>query len=226
VNRPPSELADQLGLSFSDPALLERALTHRSAPGRTHNERLEFLGDAVLGLVIASELCQRHPELEEGDLTRMRAHLVRAETLAAVGQEIDLGSFLALGQGERKSGGQRRGSTQADAVEALVGAAYVDQGFDQARALVLRLYEDRLADLPEPGTLKDPKTRLQEYLQGRGMARPDYNQLSTSGDDHAPSFRVRCEVPDLSLSAEGEGSSRRRAEQRSAAALLEALTDV
>jgi ribonuclease-3 len=225
VNRPPADLAEQLGLSFSDPALLQRALTHRSAPGRTHNERLEFLGDAVLGLVVASELCKRHPELAEGDLTRMRAHLVRGETLAGVGQEIGLGPFLALGQGERKSGGQRRGSTLADAVEALVGAVYLDQGMDAATALVLRLYSDHFDDLPDPDSLKDPKTRLQEYLQGRGMARPDYYPLSSSGDDHAPSFRIRCEVADLGISAEGEGSSRRKAEQRSAAALLEELAD-
>jgi ribonuclease III len=225
VKRTPDELAGQLGLSFSDPALLERALTHRSAPGRHHNERLEFLGDAVLGLVVAGELCRLHPEREEGDLTRLRAHLVRAETLAMVGEDIGLGQYLALGEGERKSGGFRRRSTLADSLEALVGAVYLDAGYEGAHALVLRLFARRLAELPDPDSLKDPKTRLQEHLQGRGLSLPDYRQVSASGTDHAPSFRISCEVPELGVAREGEGSSRRRAEQAAAAALLEAVAD-
>ena len=225
MTRTPDDLATRLGLRFSDPALLVRALTHRSAPGRMHNERLEFLGDAVLGLVVAAELCSRRPELEEGDLTRLRAHLVRRETLAAIAAEIDLGMHLALGQGERRNGGQQRSSTVADALEALVGATYLDSGFDGARALVLRLFASRLDALPDTDGLKDPKTQLQELLQGRGMDRPEYEQLSEVGDAHAPQFRVRCSVHALALAREGEGRSRRRAEQAAAAAVLEALRD-
>lgn len=215
-------LIERLGHQFADATLLEAALTHRSARG-AHNERLEFLGDAVLGLVVADELYRRRPQLREGELTRARAALVRAESLAAVGTELGVGELLNLGEGELKSGGYRRASILGDAVEALVGAVYLDGGFDAARAAVVRIFDSRFDESPLAGEPKDAKTRLQEWLQGRGHDRPEYPLLETSGPDHEQRFRVACEVPLLQLRAEACGDSRRRAEQAAAAAVLEQL---
>jgi len=213
-------LAARLGHSFHQPALLRQALTHRSHSG-INNERLEFLGDSVLNCVVASLLYQRFPKLPEGDLSRLRAHLVREATLCELAVVLDLGSQLLLGEGEMKSGGRRRPSVLADALEAIIGAIYLDGGFSAAEATVTRLYQDRLFDL-DPGSLgKDPKTLLQEYLQGRRIALPQYTVLATAGDAHCQIFRVECSIPVLGISTQGEGSSRRAAEQLAAQAAYE-----
>ena len=216
-------LRDRLAVEPQDMALFEAALTHRSAPGRINNERLEFLGDAVLNLLVAEMLYQRFPSASEGDLSRLRARLVSTGPLAEVAQSIALGDELRLGSGELKTGGFRRESILADALEALIGAVYLDRGLEAARALVERLCGPLVGTLPSPEELKDPKTRLQELLQGRGYALPEYRVEQVSGEPHAQHFAVSCEVPELGLSTAGEGSSRRRAEQDAAQRLLDAL---
>jgi ribonuclease-3 len=213
-------LAERLGIRFSDPDLLDQALTHRSF-GPANNERLEYLGDAVLSFVVAELLFRRFPAASEGELSRYRASLVSGEALAALAAELGLGERLRLGDGEMKSGGQRRATILADALEAVFGAVYLDQGLDAARRAAERLLGGALAALPEAAALKDPKTRLQEWLQGRGHALPAYTVLEVSGEPHEQRFRVRCDIPELSLSAIAEGSSRRRAEQEAAQRILE-----
>ncbi len=214
-------LEARLGHQFAAPALLAQALTHRSHTGRD-NERLEFLGDAVLGLVIGEELYRRLPLAEEGELTRLRASLVDAESLAAIAAGLEIGDHLRLGAGELKSGGYRRPSILADALEAIIGAVYLEGGLETARALVLRLYSARLASLPTK-PVKDPKTRLQEWLQSRGYELPAYELEAVWGEPHAQTFRAGCTVAALSLAATGEGASRRRAEQEAAVALIALL---
>ncbi|GIX22047.1 MAG: ribonuclease 3 [Gammaproteobacteria bacterium] len=211
-----------LGHRFSDPDLLARALTHRSAGG-ANNERLEFLGDSLLSLVIAEELYRRHPELSEGDLSRLRAALVNRETLAELAAELGLGERLALGPGELKSGGFRRRSILADALEAVLGAVYLDAGFEAAADLVRRLWAARLDAPVDPAALKDAKTRLQEWLQGRGRALPAYDVVAVEGKPHAQRFTVQCRVEGLDAPVIGEGASRRQAEQRAAEAALAKL---
>lgn len=215
-------LQDRLGYRFEDPALLSLALRHRSVTGG-NNERLEFLGDSVLNHIIAESLYQRFPKAREGQLSRLRASLVKGETLAEIGRELGLGEFLVLGPGERKSGGHRRGSILADAVEAIAGAILLDAGIETCRECLLRWYGERLEKLPPEAAEKDAKTRLQEWLQGRGKGLPDYELMSVHGADHRQQFRVACRLADLDLVFEGQDSSRRRAEQRAAAAALEAL---
>ncbi len=231
VPQHPEAFAASLGLAFRDPALLRAALTHRSA-GSANNERLEFLGDAVLGLVIADALYRAPPSGlrpdggvdDEGALSRLRASLVNERVLAAVATELGLGDALTLGPGELKSGGFRRESILADAYEALIGAVYLDAGSEAARDLVLRNFATRLANLPDPDALKDPKTRLQERLQGEGHGLPEYSVVAIEGADHAQTFRVRCALRTPALAADGEGRSRREAEQSAAAALLTMMT--
>jgi ribonuclease-3 len=210
------------GYVFSQPALCDAAVTHRSA-GADHNERLEFLGDSVLNCCVARLLYDAHGQADEGALSRLRATLVSGETLAQIAGELGLGEHLRLGLGELKSGGFRRASILADALEAILGAIFLDSGFDAAAAAVARIMGPRLADLPAADTLKDPKTRLQEALQAHGLALPVYTLTAVAGDPHAQSFTVSCEVPVLDVSAVGEGGSRRRAEQLAAAKLLELL---
>jgi len=207
---------------FADPGLLERALTHRSA-GAPHNERLEFLGDGIVNLLVAEVLFQRWPKADEGALTRARAELVREASLATIARRLELGARLTMGPGEMKSGGHRRDSILADALEAVVAAIYLDSGFETCRAAVLPWFEESLAALPVGKPGKDAKTRLQEWLQGRQRPLPVYELVSESGDDHAKMFNVSCTITDPTLTAEGEGSSRRNAEQAAAAALLEKL---
>lgn len=205
--------------------LCRAALTHRSAE-QQNNERLEFLGDAVLGMVIAEELYRRFPEADEGDLSRLRARLVSAGPLAAIGTSIGIGPMLRLGSGELRSGGYRRESILADATEALFGAVYLDGGLQPARALILRLFAARLEELDPESDLKDAKTRLQELLQGRGEALPAYVLESAVGEPHDQLFSVRCEVrlgEGLVLQSLGSGSGRRRAEQQAASDVLEQL---
>ena len=214
---------DLIGHAFSDPALLKQALTHRSA-GAPHNERLEFLGDSIVNMMAAEALYRRWPKADEGAMTRARAELVREGALAVIGRTLELGERLTLGPGEMKSGGHRRDSILADAVEAVVAAIYLDAGFEACRAVVLPWFSASIEALPTSGRPeKDPKTRLQEWLQARQKALPQYELVSESGDDHAKHFRVRCIVADPAASTEGEGASRRLAEQQAAAAVLEQL---
>lgn len=204
---------------FADPGLLQQALTHRSA-GAPHNERLEFLGDGIVNLLVAEVLFQRWPKADEGALTRARAELVREASLATIARHLELGGRLTMGPGEMKSGGHRRDSILADALEAVVAAIYLDSGFEACRAAVLPWFEESLAALPVGKPGKDAKTRLQEWLQARQRPLPSYELVSESGDDHAKTFNVSCTIIDPTLTAEGEGSSRRNAEQAAAAALL------
>jgi ribonuclease-3 len=217
------DLEGKLGYRFIDPGLLEIALVHRSADRRKNNERLEFLGDSVLNLVISSEIFHRRPLAREGELSRLRANLVRKETLAEIAHELDLGRHLVLGGGELKSGGHRRSSILSDALEAVFGAIYLDGGYTSARSEILRLFSQRLDNLPGHEELKDAKTRLQEILQGRQLPLPIYDVVATQGDAHARSFRVQCRVEALGLSVEGMGTSRRRAEQDAAGKALAAI---
>ncbi len=211
-----------LGHRFRDPALLELALTHRSH-GSRHNERLEFLGDSVLGLVVTEALYERFPELPEGRLSRMRASLVRRETLAEVARALDLGAWLRMGAGELRSGGFSRSSTLADALEAVMGALYLDAGLAPARDFIRRVLGDRLAALDAGTPVKDPKTRLQEWLQKRGLPLPVYRVVEVEGPPHRQTFTVDCEVSGLAAPRRARGSSRRQAEQAAAAEALAAL---
>jgi ribonuclease-3 len=211
------------GHRFRDEALLRQALTHRSA-GNPHNERLEFLGDALLNLVVAEQLYARWPGADEGAMTRARAELVRESTLARIARELGIGERLIMGPGEMKSGGHRRDSILADAVEAVIAACYLDAGFDACRALVLSWYGERLDAMPSPHRIgKDPKTRLQEWLQARGWPLPSYELLGERGDEHDRVFEVRCVLAQPDVAAEGEGTSRRAAEQAAADAVLARL---
>lgn len=210
---------------FTDPGLLEKALTHRSASGRNY-ERLEFLGDSVLDLVIADRLLFHHPGASEGDLSRMRARLVRGDSLGAIAGSLGLGAYLYLGEGERKSGGKRRTSILADALEAVVGAIYIDGGYESCREVIARLFDPLIIALPDAETLKDPKTRLQEFLQAQGRPLPEYTLVGQSGADHAKEFEVRCALSDADLAVQAVGQSRRKAEQGAAAKLLAGLDGV
>ncbi len=217
------ELQQRLGYVFRDPECLELALTHRSRSGSRNNERLEFLGDACLGYVVAAELFRRHGGAKENELTLLRASLVRGKTLADVARAIGLGQFLLLGSGERKSGGFRRDSILADTIEALIGAVLLDGGPAPAEALILRLLGDRF-DHAQPGAVsKDPKTRLQELLQGRGEALPEYEVTDVTGSDHEQVFSVTCRIASLGEERIGKGRSRRAAEQEAATRALTAL---
>ena len=215
-------LKQSLAYAFENDALLRQALTHRSAPGPNY-ERLEFLGDAVLQLVI-SELAYRKTQVaSEGQLSRLRSTLVKETTLAEVAQELGIGEHLILGSGEIRSGVRRRSSVLADALEAMFGAIYLDAGFDGARNVIHRAYGDRLHELPEAADLRDPKSRLQEYLQGRKMALPDYAMQNISGKAHNRFFEVSCSIPELDAVTTGTGSTRRDAEQEAAFAMLEKI---
>lgn len=215
-------LASRLGYEPRDPALFIVALTHRSAEGR-NNERLEFLGDSVLNLLLSERLYREFPAASEGDLSRLRARLVSEEPLAEIAQAMRLGELLLLGSGELKTGGFRRQSILADAFEAMCGALYLDGGLEAVRTRIEPLFESRIATLPEPSTLKDSKTRLQEHLQANGWALPVYAVKRTSGEPHAQVFLVSCTLPHAGVETEGEGPSRRRAEQAAAQAALQAL---
>jgi ribonuclease-3 len=213
-------LKERLGCTLTDGGMLRRALTHRSY-GADNNERLEYLGDAVLSFVVAEMLYRNFPEATEGELSRYRASLVSGEALAQVAADAGIGEQLLLGDGEMKSGGQRRGTILADALEALIGAIFLDRGLDAAREVAERLFREPMRGLPAASELKDAKTRLQELLQGRGLALPTYTVLDVGGEAHDQRFRVRCDVGELLLFAVADGSSRRRAEQEAALRVLE-----
>ncbi|MEL7310648.1 MAG: ribonuclease III [Pseudomonadota bacterium] len=217
-----TRLLEHIGYEFADEQLLRLALNHRSARGQS-NERLEFLGDAVLDTVISHELVQRFPQADEGILSRLRAVLVKDLSLADVARSLEMGELIALGSGELKSGGARRDSILADALEATLGAVFLDGGYDATREVILKIFSERLAALQLSDAQKDPKTRLQEWLQARGLPRPVYDLLEASGPDHQRMFRVRCSVDYESLMCEREAASRRAAEQDAARGVLEAL---
>lgn len=222
--RNPEKLCRQLGYEFKQPELLDIALTHRSY-GSRNNERMEFLGDAVLGYLVSAELYRRFPQASEGALSRLRASLVKGETLASIATELELGDYMSLGSGELKSGGHRRRSILADAFEAIIGAVYLDSGMENASRLVQRFFDDRFSRV-DPDTLKkDPKTRLQEYLQARGDELPDYQVVATEGKAHEQRFRVECKIGTFDATVVGEGTSRRKAEQAAAEKMLQALTN-
>jgi len=208
-------LLARLGHEFRQPALLTQALTHRSHSS-ANNERLEFLGDSVLNCVIAIQLYQRFPQLPEGDLSRVRSHLVKEPSLAELATRLELGAQLKLGDGEVKSGGWKRPSVLADAVEAIIGAVYLDAGFSAAESVVVRLYADLLQHL-DPNTLgKDAKTMLQEHLQGRKISLPNYTVIETQGEAHCQTFTIECSIPSLKISTQAQAGSRRAAEQLAA----------
>jgi ribonuclease-3 len=217
-------LANRLGYSFNNPSYLETALTHRSA-NKNHYERMEFLGDAVLSFVISSELYARFPQASEGELSRLRAHLVRGESLSKIASELALGDFLRLGSGELKSGGFRRKSILADVLESIIGAIYLDAGFTAAQHFITRVFADRIASVGEVKELKDPKTRLQEYMQAKSLALPVYEVIKTTGQTHNQTFEVSCSVSILDKPVLGSGSSRRKAEQAAAEQALELIND-
>mgnify|MGYP001817548739 FL=1 len=215
---------DGIDYRFRDPGLLQEALTHRSV-GRRNNERLEFLGDSVLNMIIAARLFELRPEAQEGDLSRMRARLVRGVTLSEIASGISLGKQLTLGEGEMKSGGFRRSSIQADAFEALLGAVFIDGGYEACRKLVLQFFDPLIENLPAIEELKDFKTRLQEWLQARGRPLPAYSLQREEGADHAKVFFVSCSLPDNGKQVEASGGSRRKAEQAAAALMLDLLLE-
>ncbi len=219
---PGKQLRAKLDYEFQQPELLHAALTHRSV-GAHNNERLEFLGDSILNFVVASRVFHLKSHYNEGQLTRLRANLVRGETLAEIARDLDLGSLLRLGSGELKSGGYKRASILADAVEAVIGAVYLDGGFTAAENTILHLYSDRFKNLPDSEPVKDPKTSLQELLQGRGLGLPDYQLIDSFGEAHAKTFVIACEISMLDLKVEAKGSSRRKAEQAAASSALERL---
>ncbi len=219
-----ANLFDSIQYEFRNEALLEQALTHRSRSALNY-ERLEFLGDSILNFVIAAELFERFPDVQEGVLSRVRASLVCKETLASIARKLDLGPHLLLGGGELKSGGADRDSILADALEAIIGAIFKDGGLESARAFVARSYDERLAQVYPSRISKDPKTRLQEYLQARAAGTPSYDVVDVQGKEHQRRFIVECNVTGLAHATRGEGSSRRNAEQDAAAQALRALAD-
>jgi ribonuclease-3 len=213
-----------LGYRFTDEGLLEQALTHRSAGG-LNNERLEFLGDSILGFVIANELYSRFQDASEGQLSRLRASLVKRDTLAKLASQCAIGDYLNLGPGELRSGGQARASILSDALEAILAAIYLDSDYGTTRQVILSLFGPILNKLDLDAQQKDPKTRLQELLQARKIALPSYEIIETSGSPHDQLFVVRCVIDELKLQKQGTGSSRRRAEQAAAASILQELAD-
>jgi ribonuclease-3 len=216
VTSPGNWAQKYLRYEFSQPALLDCALTHRSHSSQ-NNERLEFLGDAVLGAIIAEALYQQEAAADEGTLTRLRASLVKGETLADIAGEINLGDMLLLGGGESRSGGHQKRSFLAGGLEAVIGAIFLDGGYEATRAVIMDVFRSRLGELPDFDQLKDPKSMLQEALQARSIALPVYTVLSESGPAHAPQFEVICRIDELQIEATGRATSRRGAEQAAAA---------
>jgi len=223
LNNALTSLSLLLEYSFKHEALLTEALTHRSAAS-VNNERLEFLGDGILNFVIAARLFEQYADLNEGDLSRLRASLVNKDSLADIAKILELGQYIKLGSGELKSGGRRRDSILADAVEAILGAVYIDSGFDTCRELILRLYAEKLQNIPDVQTLKDPKTSLQELLQSRRYPIPAYTVLEVSGKAHNQMFKVECSIEELNCITTAQGRSRRKAEQAAAKLAIEQVS--
>jgi len=218
LSLPVEKLCRIIEYQFNNPDFLELALTHRSASGQ-HNERAEFLGDSILNFVIANELYDQFPKATEGELSRYRATLVKKDTLAEIARKLELGNCIRLGSGELKSGGFRRASILADGLEALIAAVLLDGGYEAAKALIIRLFNEKLRQVDQQN-LKDPKSRLQEYLQSRQKNLPQYSALTIVGDPHDQTFEMQCEIPELDITVKGVGSSRRKAEQKAAEAAL------
>lgn len=217
-----SSLSALLAYTFKNPSLLQQALTHRSAHP-VHNERLEFIGDSIVNLIIGEALYHSHPEQSEGELSRWRAALVQRETLAEIGLEWQLDQYMILGPGEKKTGGQNRPSNLANAVEAIVGAIYLDSNFETIKTILLKTFEKRLSRAHIASLNKDFKTQLQEWLQAQKLPIPHYELIEVSGKDHASIFKIQCTIPQLNKTAVGEGSSKKRAEQEAAALMLKKL---
>lgn len=217
-----AKLARQLTYTFSEPALLKQAVTHRSASG-TNNERMEFLGDSILNLVISEKLYHSFPDRNEGELSRLRAHLVREQTLHHIANQLNLGEILIMGRGELKSGGHKRASILADAVEAIFAAIYFDSDFNEVRRVILYLFTDLLADPDLVNNLKDSKTMLQEYMQAQKAPLPVYELVQVTGSLHDPLFHVTCTIKTPSLVTQGKATTRRAAEQSAARKLLAKL---
>ena len=211
------------GYQFKRQELLEQALTHRSYSRSTNNERLEFLGDSVLNLAISIHIYHRYAAADEGDLSRIRASLVKEETLAEVARDIDLGDYIHLGGGELKSGGYRRASILSDTLEAVIGAVYLDSDYENAEAAILHLFAGQLKSIDDVANLKDPKTQLQEYLQAQKKSLPIYEVEKTSGKSHSQVFTIKCQLADLDLQSSGSGTSRKKAEQQAAQKILNKL---
>ncbi len=225
MSKPLSRLSASLGYAFRQEGLLRQALTHRSYSAQ-HNERLEFLGDSVLNCIVARALYDTFSNLPEGTLSRMRANLVKQETLAEIAVRLKLGDYMLLGEGELKSGGFRRPSILADTLESIFGAVFLDAGFEAAQAVVLRQLEPIIASIDPSASGKDAKTRLQEWLQGRKHALPDYQLTGTRGEAHDQVFVVACHIPALGITTQGQGRSRRAAEQEAALAVLKQVGDI
>lgn len=217
-------LSELAGYAFNDPELLEQALTHRSS-GKINNERLEFLGDSILGFVITEVLYRTYPDAPEGVLTRLRANLVKRETLAKLARKLDLGSLVRLGPGERKSGGWRRDSILANTLESIIGGIYLDAGMDACSGFILLLYQDMLSELDIASISKDPKTVLQEWLQSRKLPLPVYQVVAEDGEAHHKTFTVTCEIADITSRVSANGSSKRTAEQAAASMILKLIED-
>lgn len=222
MNNPLLKLSQRLGYQFKDDSLVNRALSHRSV-GKNNNERLEFLGDSILNFVVAEDVYHKFPKADEGQLSRLRAKIVRGETLTKVSKHFDLGEFLHLGAGELKSGGHRRDSILADVVEALIGTVYLESGLEVARECILTWFKPYIDQLNLTDSLKDPKTRLQEYLQGKQGGLPKYEVLQVTGKSHEQHFSVSCKIPELNDATLGKGCSRRLAEQDAASIALNLL---
>lgn len=224
MNKAEAWLEKTLQFRFQNAELFEQALTHRSAQKR-NNERLEFLGDAVLEFVVSEAVYRTRPDVPEGDLTKLRALLVKEETLAEIALELGLGEHLILGGGVRKTGGHQNASILADTLEAIFGAAFLDSGIDAAKALIDGVYESRYSELPDAKDLRDPKTQLQEWLQARKMSLPLYELAEVSGKGHKQRFSVTCTIAETSAVTEGQATTRRRAEQKAARKMIEQLTE-
>ncbi len=215
-------LKQSLNYEFTNEQLLQQELTHRSAPG-INNERLEYLGDAVLDFIISEAVYLQRPDASEGVLSRLRSSLVKDATLAELAIDLGVGEHLILGSGEKKSGGHRRASILADALEAIFGAVYLDSGFNEAKRIIQNAFADRLVEIPDSAERRDPKTRLQELVQSRQIALPDYQVEKVEGKAHKQIFSVRCTIAELDASTTGQGSTRRDAEQESAEQMLSIL---
>ncbi len=224
MRQPIRQLSRDIGYEFNDHDLADQALTHRSAGG-ANNERQEFLGDAILGFIIAETLYEQFPEADEGQLSRLRSRLVKRDTLAGIARELELGKYLSLGPGELRSGGHSRDSTLADALEALLAAVYQDGGYAAARRTVLALFQSHIASLSPDAEHKDPKTRLQEFLQSRKLALPVYQLVDVSGEQHDQRFTMNCCIEGIAESTTGTGNSRRKAEQEAARKFLRLLKE-
>lgn len=222
MREPIEQLTRKIGYDFENTSLFDQALTHRSAGG-TNNERLEFLGDSILGFVIADELFHNLTNADEGGMSRFRSSLVKGVTLAEIARELDLGKYLLLGPGELRSGGHSRDSILADAMEAIFAAVYLDGGYAAVRKVILYLYKDRLQNLQTHKPQKDPKTRLQEYLQAKQYKLAEYSVIEVTGEQHDQNFTVKCVIGDLGLDAVATGASRRKAEQQAANKILQEL---